>query len=63
MICFCAAILIQDTLRHPFISFDAAIWAFVVISFCAAISACEKGGQWQQVAPLSNEMQQLGPVE
>eukprot|EP00973_Karenia_brevis_P054878 7629181-Karenia_brevis.AAC.1 len=27
-----------------------------VISFNAAISACEKGWQWQRVAPLLNEM-------
>eukprot|EP00973_Karenia_brevis_P047058 6531756-Karenia_brevis.AAC.1 len=28
-----------------------------VISFYAAISACEMGGQWQRVAPLLDEMQ------
>eukprot|EP00973_Karenia_brevis_P001848 252506-Karenia_brevis.AAC.1 len=27
-----------------------------VISFSAAISACEKGGQWQRVAPSFDEM-------
>eukprot|EP00973_Karenia_brevis_P016841 2308082-Karenia_brevis.AAC.1 len=27
-----------------------------VISFSAAISACVKGGQWQRVAPLLDEM-------
>eukprot|EP00973_Karenia_brevis_P081935 11360137-Karenia_brevis.AAC.1 len=27
-----------------------------VVSFSAAISACEKGGQWQRVAPLLNDM-------
>eukprot|EP00973_Karenia_brevis_P034680 4785837-Karenia_brevis.AAC.1 len=31
-----------------------------VISFSAAISACEKGGQWQRVAPLLNEMRSRG---
>eukprot|EP00973_Karenia_brevis_P021731 2988367-Karenia_brevis.AAC.1 len=29
---------------------------FKVISFNAAISACEKGGPWQHVAPLLDEM-------
>eukprot|EP00973_Karenia_brevis_P036543 5038953-Karenia_brevis.AAC.1 len=27
-----------------------------MISFSAAISACEKGGQWQRVAQTLNEM-------
>eukprot|EP00973_Karenia_brevis_P064739 8993453-Karenia_brevis.AAC.1 len=27
-----------------------------VISFNTAISACVKGGQWQRVAPVSDEM-------
>eukprot|EP00973_Karenia_brevis_P045535 6306622-Karenia_brevis.AAC.1 len=31
-----------------------------VVSFRAAISACEKGGQWQRVAPISNEKRREG---
>eukprot|EP00973_Karenia_brevis_P071854 9985775-Karenia_brevis.AAC.1 len=27
-----------------------------MITFSAAISACEKGGQWERVAPLLDEM-------
>eukprot|EP00973_Karenia_brevis_P001183 161986-Karenia_brevis.AAC.1 len=33
-----------------------------VISFSAAISVCEKGGQWQRVAPLLDEMKRPGVV-
>ena len=31
-----------------------------VISYNAAISACEKGGQWQQALSLLSEMQDAG---
>eukprot|EP00973_Karenia_brevis_P078789 10935511-Karenia_brevis.AAC.1 len=30
------------------------------MGFSAAISSCEKGGQWQRVAPLLAEMQSRG---
>eukprot|EP00973_Karenia_brevis_P061563 8560698-Karenia_brevis.AAC.1 len=33
-----------------------------VIRSNAAISACEKCGQWQRVAPLLDEMRQLGLI-
>eukprot|EP00973_Karenia_brevis_P093522 12417711-Karenia_brevis.AAC.1 len=33
-----------------------------VISFNAAISACEIVGQWHHVAPLLNELQESGTV-
>eukprot|EP00973_Karenia_brevis_P089879 12399890-Karenia_brevis.AAC.1 len=32
---------------------------FDVIRFSAAISGCERGGQWQCVRPLLNEMHTL----
>ena len=31
-----------------------------VIGFNAAISACEKGGQWQQALPLLDELHMAG---
>eukprot|EP00973_Karenia_brevis_P087243 12095133-Karenia_brevis.AAC.1 len=42
------------------ISFDAATQGHRVIIFNAAISACEKGGRWQRVAPLLTEMRSRG---
>eukprot|EP00973_Karenia_brevis_P048663 6754746-Karenia_brevis.AAC.1 len=37
-------------------------WLSDVISFGTAISACEKGRQWQLVAPNPHEMPRAGPA-
>eukprot|EP00973_Karenia_brevis_P078877 10947094-Karenia_brevis.AAC.1 len=37
-------------------------WLLDVISFIAAISACEKGVQWELVAPSPQEMPKKGLV-
>eukprot|EP00973_Karenia_brevis_P020081 2756060-Karenia_brevis.AAC.1 len=38
-------------------------WLLDVISFSSAISVCEKGGQWQHVAPLLRESAGIGSVK